>query len=811
VSIVQVIIPLVASLLYAVLFVLSLRVKRRLTRVFSVYLFTMFWWSFGSFLWHANVPFIGGLTWLHVGFGAGVVAWPIMFLLCTLILGLSSVPLARASLWVIFILGGFFLTADFSGLLFRTISIEGGQPSVQYSSLMYLIFPLTTLSSVVLAVLLIRAGIKTDDLNWRSRLFFMALSNILILAGGFANIPAQLRSFPGDVLFSAAGALLMAYAIYRYHLMDITLAVRRGLAYSILTVLIAASYLLVILVFERLARPVVGYGAYLIPILVAIAIAAALQPVRTRLEALVDRIFFREKYDAQQMVHELSQTVVSILDLGVLSKTLLEKATSTMHIAHACLFFEDQGTGEFRLAAQRGLAADVSAQGMRRDHPLTRWMASERRVLSVRDLAFLPQFKALWEEERKEMERRGDQLFVPLLVQDDLVGLLALGPKLSEQAYSEDEKLILATLANQAAVAVKNAQLYEDVHKELAERVKAEQALEESEMRYRHLFEGIEDAVLVYDAVGRCLDCNVATLRSFGYSREEFMRLSITDIVHPDFHQLQRDGQDRIWAGETAVAESVYRCKDGRSIPVEVNARRMEYMGEAAILAVVRDITERRLAEEQLRASLREKDVLLREIHHRVKNNLQIVSYLLLLQAGHVKDEQVVEMFEDSRERILSMALVHEKLYGSKDLSRINFGHYASELLTHIFRSYRAQGRGITLKMDVADVTLGIEAATPCGLILGELASNALKHAFPAGRVGEVRICLAENNGKIALTVADNGIGFPPDLDFRSTQSLGLQLVGMLVEQLDGTIDLVRNGGTSFHVEFTEFRYAKRI
>ena len=804
-------IPLAACILYFLLFAFSLQGKRRINRIFSVYLLLMALWTFSSFMWHADFYLLGDPPWLQVGFSFAIVSWVFMCLLPVVILGLDSKPIVRTSLWVIGGLGGLLLIGNAGGYLLQVTRIERGVFDVQFGNVMYLFFALTSLSGVTLVFLLARTGLRTRDHNERSRLFYLAISNALITIGGLANIPSSLRVFPWDIFFSVLSAFLMAYAIHRYHLLDISLVIRKGLAYSILTITIAASYLLVILVFGRVAQTVLGYGAYLVSFLVAVAFAVIFQPIRDRVQALVDRIFFRDKYDAQQMLHDLSQTAVSILDLDVLSETLLEKITGTMHIARASLFFEDQETGEFRLAAQQGLEVDAADWRMGRGHPLPRWMVSERRALTVHELAFLPQFKALWEEERKDLESRGTQLFVPLLVQDDLVGLFAFGPKLSEQAYSEDEKLTLATLANQAAVAVKNARLYEDVQKELAERVKAEQALEESEMRYRHLFEGIEDAVLVHDALGRCLDCNEATLRSFGYSREEFRRLNTTDIVHPDFHQLQRDGQDRIWAGETTVAESVYRCKDGRSIPVEVNARRMEYMGEAAILAVVRDVTERRLAEEQLRASLREKDVLLREIHHRVKNNLQIVSYLLLLQAGHVKDEQVVEMFEDSRERIHSMALVHEKLYGSRDLSRIDFGQYTSELVAHIFRSYRAQGRGIALKMDLADVTLGIEAATPCGLILSELASNALKHAFPDGRAGEVRICLAESKGRIALTVADTGIGFPPDLDFRSTQSLGLQLVGMLVEQLDGTIDLVRNGGTAFHVEFTESRYAKRI
>jgi two-component sensor histidine kinase/DNA-binding response OmpR family regulator len=223
-----------------------------------------------------------------------------------------------------------------------------------------------------------------------------------------------------------------------------------------------------------------------------------------------------------------------------------------------------------------------------------------------------------------------------------------------------------------------------------------------------------------------------------------------------------------------------------------------------------REIAERVRAEEQLEVSLREKEVLLKEIHHRVKNNLQIITSLLNLQSGHIEDEQVREMFTESQNRVRSMALIHERLYQSPDLARVDLAGYVRNLATSLFHSYRSSAEAVALKIDVQDVALGIDTAIPCGLILNELMSNVLKHAFPEGREGEIYVGLCSEEGQIMLTVGDDGIGFPADVDFRNTKSLGLQLVITMVEQLEGTIELDGKDGTTFKIAFVEPQYKER-
>ena len=221
----------------------------------------------------------------------------------------------------------------------------------------------------------------------------------------------------------------------------------------------------------------------------------------------------------------------------------------------------------------------------------------------------------------------------------------------------------------------------------------------------------------------------------------------------------------------------------------------------------VRLLDEMRRAEDKIKASLQEKEVLLKEIHHRVKNNLQVIYSLLRLQSAHIKDEHDLEIFKESQNRVMSMAFVHEKLYQSEDLAMIDFAEYTRKLATSLFHSYAAYPEIITLEINVEDVFLGIDNAIPCGLIINELVSNCLKHAFPRGKKGKICVALRSDRDlhagdKFTLTVSDNGIGFPKGLDFRNADTLGLQLVTTLVKQLKGTIELDRDGGTKFKITF---------
>ncbi|HEV3256913.1 MAG TPA: histidine kinase dimerization/phosphoacceptor domain -containing protein [Gemmataceae bacterium] len=343
----------------------------------------------------------------------------------------------------------------------------------------------------------------------------------------------------------------------------------------------------------------------------------------------------------------------------------------------------------------------------------------------------------------------------------------------------------------------------------------AEAALRWGEQRFRFLAENATDMISRLSPGGVFLYVSPACGALLGYAPEELVGRVIQDFLHPD----------DLWPFAEATAHILelpttctmmyrFRHADGRQIWFETTARKVcdEQTGSVLeIHAVSRDITERKQAEERIRASLREKELLLKEIHHRVKNNLQVISSLLSLQSGFVTDAKALEVLKESQNRVKSMALVHERLYQSKDLSNINFAEYVHSLVSGLFHSYAVNFRRISLKVTGDDVVLGIDTAIPCGLLIHELVSNALKHAFPAGRGGEIAIDLrCDQSEQLALVVRDNGIGFPKDIDVHTADSLGLQLVNTLTAQLDGTLELCGGAGTAFTITFKQLKYKDR-
>jgi PAS domain S-box-containing protein len=230
------------------------------------------------------------------------------------------------------------------------------------------------------------------------------------------------------------------------------------------------------------------------------------------------------------------------------------------------------------------------------------------------------------------------------------------------------------------------------------------------------------------------------------------------------------------------------------------------------VLISLIDITEHKKTGNKIRESLKEKEILLREIHHRVKNNLQIISVLLSLQSEEIDDPEILEKYKESENRIHSMALIHERMYQSKDLSSIDFSDYVQNLIADISYAYGFDGSNLDINLDLNNYNLSIETVMPLGLIINELVSNSLKYAFKDQAENKINIILKkQNNDNFILEISDNGIGFPENIDFRNTRSLGLQLVNELVQQIDGQVELFNEKGTKFIINFHEPEYKKRI
>jgi PAS domain S-box-containing protein len=330
-----------------------------------------------------------------------------------------------------------------------------------------------------------------------------------------------------------------------------------------------------------------------------------------------------------------------------------------------------------------------------------------------------------------------------------------------------------------------------------------------AEERFRALLELAPDGIIVVDSSGTIVIVNSQTERLFGYARQELIGQPIEMLVPRRYRQAHVGDRDAYVSDPKLRPMGAGRAltgltKAGLEFPVEISLSPLVTDQGRMVMSIVRDITERRRAEEIIQASLREKEALLKEIHHRVKNNLQVTSSLLRLQAAAIGDDRARAMFEETENRIRSMALVHEKLYQSTNLSRIDFGDYIRTLGELLFRSSAINPDNVTLEVGGAVVFLSIEIAVPCGLIVNELLSNALKHAFPDDRPGVIRVHLrVEDDGTIGVSVRDDGVGLPAALDVERTETLGLRLVAGLVQQIEGRMTIERGAaGAGFNVVF---------
>ena len=297
-------------------------------------------------------------------------------------------------------------------------------------------------------------------------------------------------------------------------------------------------------------------------------------------------------------------------------------------------------------------------------------------------------------------------------------------------------------------------------------------------------------------------------ITQFGYDPEELLSgtLAFSSIIHPgDRERVAREVEIYAARGVDRFEQEYRILGKGGKICWVNDQTIAERNGEGQIThyqGIVIDVSERKHAEERIKASLVEKEVLLKEIHHRVKNNLQVVSSLLYLQSQKLQDPKASSLFVESQNRICSMALAHEQLYQSRNLSDIHLTDYVQNLVSHVQQAYMETESLLTCRVVVDEIEIDIERVVPCGLLITELLSNAFKHAFPDGRRGTIDIQVVKKNGRIFLSVGDDGIGLPETLDYVEAQTLGLQLVLALVEQLDGDLSVDRSGGTRFTISF---------
>ncbi|MBW2630647.1 MAG: transporter substrate-binding domain-containing protein [Deltaproteobacteria bacterium] len=349
-------------------------------------------------------------------------------------------------------------------------------------------------------------------------------------------------------------------------------------------------------------------------------------------------------------------------------------------------------------------------------------------------------------------------------------------------------------------------------------RKRIEESLQKSETRYRLLAENAADVKLRPDYISP----SVFTL--MGYTPEEFMDITLGRFIPPASLELAwrvfKEEKsitvlDQADPDRTRTLELEHICKDGSAIWVEMKVSAILDSNNrwVGIMGVTRDITDRRRAEDQIKQSLKEKEILLRELHHRVNNNIQMILSMFSMQSQKISDEKTLNVLKDLEGRIRSVSIIHEELYRSKDLSNINFREYIDSLASYLYQTHKVNSNLIKFTSNVDDILFKMETSIPLGIIVRELLSNALTHAFPEGEKGEITVDLHsdETTGIYTLIISDNGAGIPEDMDIRDTETIGLQLVNDLSDQIGGTIELDRSRGTLFKITFTKQEYRKRI
>ncbi|MGK0383954.1 MAG: PAS domain S-box-containing protein [Bacteroidia bacterium] len=347
------------------------------------------------------------------------------------------------------------------------------------------------------------------------------------------------------------------------------------------------------------------------------------------------------------------------------------------------------------------------------------------------------------------------------------------------------------------------------VSRDITSLKKAEEELRLSEERHRAIYDQAYIGISRIAKMGRFLLVNERLCDMLGYNAEELYKKTFYELGVQDEVEESLVEWDQLLSGKIKnfSREQTYVRKDGELLSANVTVSLVRDANNSPnyFVAVFEDITERKEHELQLEESIKEKEVLLKEVHHRVKNNMQVISSILNLQSSYIDDETALSILRESQDRIKSMSFVHESLYQSKTLSEVNFSEYIKNIAGNLFHSYGRPEGGISLQFELEEVFLNLDTSIPCGLIINEVVSNSLKYAFEGMAKGIIKIEFSKlADGSLKLIVGDDGIGLPSNFDIENAETLGLQLVTTLVTQVSGVLEIKTNNGTQFCIVFKE-------
>ncbi len=448
------IVPFITFFLYTGLLVLVItsRPQTESRRRFRWYLFSMAVWSLSAFF--LLVDENHSLVWMRVFGSSAIIMMISLFYFTQSIIDKKT----RWASYVIYYGIISILLSLFTNLVVVSAYVEAGAIHYEFGSGMIFISGPSYLLIIFTVIQLILNIRSTDDAIQRNRLRYLSVAIGMIPLISVINF-TPLGKYPIDVAVNGISALIIAYAIMRYQLLDIRVVIRQGLVYSIPTIVIGTTYFLVITLSLRLFDFYAGVEVFLLSLAVAVVTALLAEPLREKAQAMIDRLFFREKYDSGQMLQTLSSRVGSVLDLYKITTMILDEVCSTLHIPRAAFFLRDEVSNRFQLTTQIGLEGAQNIE-FRQGHPVVLWLISHEKSLTRYDIEVMPQFQSLWRSERDDLEKLDSELYIPIRVHNVLVGIFLIGSKRSEQAYSTEDIVLLSTVANQTAVAIENARLY---------------------------------------------------------------------------------------------------------------------------------------------------------------------------------------------------------------------------------------------------------------------------------------------------------------------------------------------------------------
>lgn len=449
---------LITTIAYGVILVVVLRSKprTRLREIFGYYLLTMVTWSISAFLATSGIANV--LFWFKVWAASPIAMMVAIFYFVQILFGHRR---SWASLVLLYGCVAVALTLFTDGVVLSARLDQSGQFLFELGMYLGIVAAPGFLLIIFSMFELYRGYGKTNDSDQRNRIRYLLVGLTFTIISSLLNL-TPLHRYPIDLVSNGITAVLIACAILRHQLLDIRLVLRWGLLYSFTTGFFASFYYLIIFFVMNIFQLIIGREMFAISIIVGILTALILSPIRTQFQVWVDRLFYREKFNATMMLQRLTQTVTSSLNLEELTDELLSDVVSTLHIVNASILINDSDSGNFQMIATKR-DHNKFITNFTADHPIVAWMTRNKKPLLIDDLAVIPTFKSMWERERDTLKLLQAELFIPIITRAEMIGLFIFGPRLSTEPYNKEDIGLLTTVANQVAVAIKNARLYDEL------------------------------------------------------------------------------------------------------------------------------------------------------------------------------------------------------------------------------------------------------------------------------------------------------------------------------------------------------------